>query len=68
MLQSVLKILTLFIYVCGFIFLMFLKSLFSGLNVFHEFFKTLPKNTRKALHLDLNSQATKEIFNSYFPL
>ena len=67
MLQSVLKILTLFIYVDLF-FLMFLKSLFSGLNVFYEFFKTLPKNNRKALHLDLNSQAIKEIFNSYFPL
>ena len=49
-------------------FLMFLKLLFSGLNVFYESFKTLPKNTRKALHLDLNSQAIKEIFNSYFPL
>ena len=49
-------------------FLMFLKSLFSGLNVFYEFFKTLPKNTRKALHLDLNSQTIEEIFNSYFPL
>ena len=64
--QSVLKILTHFIYVD--LFFNVFEIIVFRIECIYEFFKTLPKNTRKALHLDLNSQAIKEIFNSYFPL